>query len=241
MESSGGRALLRAEGAAARGGGPHAETPLKATKATTMLLPAAAAVGPYTETPLKATKVTKTMLLPAAATTGLRRPRNPVETPWARLHVPPARSRAPRFHDALFARLSLVVQPAKCECWIDEAHIDSLDTHRGLVTRSHLLDGVTPYYGVMCYGISIGSEEYIKLALDGKCDEIACISTKLITSLSSSHKQQLWLLTLFSTARKFEYFARHCHPDHSREACTRFDAIIHAQATHALGVSLDDD
>ncbi|KAJ1616458.1 hypothetical protein T492DRAFT_1106639 [Pavlovales sp. CCMP2436] len=33
------------EGAAARGGGPHAETPLKAAKATTtMLLPAAAAV-----------------------------------------------------------------------------------------------------------------------------------------------------------------------------------------------------
>ncbi|KAJ1640448.1 hypothetical protein T492DRAFT_898385 [Pavlovales sp. CCMP2436] len=38
-------------GAAARGGGPHTETPLKATKAT------------------------KTMLLPAAATAGLRRPR----------------------------------------------------------------------------------------------------------------------------------------------------------------------
>ncbi|KAJ1627101.1 hypothetical protein T492DRAFT_877340 [Pavlovales sp. CCMP2436] len=66
------------------------ETPLKATKATTMLLPAAAAVdvrralaegaaarggGPHTETPLKATKATKTMLLPAAATAGLRRPR----------------------------------------------------------------------------------------------------------------------------------------------------------------------
>ncbi|KAJ1636147.1 hypothetical protein T492DRAFT_862071, partial [Pavlovales sp. CCMP2436] len=29
---------------ATRGGGPHAETPLKATKVTTMLLPAAAAV-----------------------------------------------------------------------------------------------------------------------------------------------------------------------------------------------------
>ncbi|KAJ1628887.1 hypothetical protein T492DRAFT_908023 [Pavlovales sp. CCMP2436] len=39
------------EGAAARGGGPHTETPLKATKAT------------------------KTMLLPAAATAGLRRSR----------------------------------------------------------------------------------------------------------------------------------------------------------------------
>ncbi|KAJ1627579.1 hypothetical protein T492DRAFT_876537 [Pavlovales sp. CCMP2436] len=71
-------------GAVSRGGEQHAETPLKATKATTtmllptplkatkattMLLPAAAA------TPLKATKATKTMLLPAAATAGLRRPR----------------------------------------------------------------------------------------------------------------------------------------------------------------------
>ncbi|KAJ1622909.1 hypothetical protein T492DRAFT_1059025 [Pavlovales sp. CCMP2436] len=37
-----------AEGAAARGGGPHAETPLKATKATkTILLPAAAANGQH--------------------------------------------------------------------------------------------------------------------------------------------------------------------------------------------------
>ncbi|KAJ1624419.1 hypothetical protein T492DRAFT_881835 [Pavlovales sp. CCMP2436] len=147
-----------------------------------------------------------------------------------------------RFHDALFLRLGLVVQPSKCECWIDEAHIASLDAHRGLVTRSHLLDGaLTPHYGVMCYGVPIGSEEYVKLALAEKCDEIASISNKLIATLSSSHKQQLWLLTLFSTARKFEYFARHCYPDQARDACTRFDAIIHTQATHALGVSLDDD
>ncbi|KAJ1636902.1 hypothetical protein T492DRAFT_861017 [Pavlovales sp. CCMP2436] len=62
----------------------HAETPLKATKATTMLLPAAAAGaaarggGLHTETPLKAIKATKTMLLLAAATAGLRRPRRGV-------------------------------------------------------------------------------------------------------------------------------------------------------------------
>ncbi|KAJ1625618.1 hypothetical protein T492DRAFT_910780 [Pavlovales sp. CCMP2436] len=48
------QAQVCAEGAAARGGGPHTETPLKATKAT------------------------KTMLLPAAATAGLRWPRRGV-------------------------------------------------------------------------------------------------------------------------------------------------------------------
>ncbi|KAJ1617767.1 hypothetical protein T492DRAFT_1097411 [Pavlovales sp. CCMP2436] len=78
-------------GAVSRGGEQHAETPLKATKATTMLLPAATAVCALAaarccplevlagtsrpSTPLKATKATKTMLLPAAATAGLRRPR----------------------------------------------------------------------------------------------------------------------------------------------------------------------
>ncbi|KAJ1622558.1 hypothetical protein T492DRAFT_1061605, partial [Pavlovales sp. CCMP2436] len=36
--SSSGCALRAAVGAAARGGGPHAETPLKATKATTTML-----------------------------------------------------------------------------------------------------------------------------------------------------------------------------------------------------------
>ncbi|KAJ1631374.1 hypothetical protein T492DRAFT_869973 [Pavlovales sp. CCMP2436] len=67
------KCVARCGGAAARGGGPHAETPLKATKATTMLLPAAAAVCALAasqccplETPLKATKAT-TILLPAAA------------------------------------------------------------------------------------------------------------------------------------------------------------------------------
>ncbi|KAJ1632583.1 hypothetical protein T492DRAFT_987791 [Pavlovales sp. CCMP2436] len=45
LGSSSGCASRAAEGAAARGGGPHAETPLKVTKATTtILLPAAAAV-----------------------------------------------------------------------------------------------------------------------------------------------------------------------------------------------------
>ncbi|KAJ1635651.1 hypothetical protein T492DRAFT_964961, partial [Pavlovales sp. CCMP2436] len=44
LGSSSGCASRAAEDAAARGGGLHAETPLKATKATTMLLPAAAAV-----------------------------------------------------------------------------------------------------------------------------------------------------------------------------------------------------
>ncbi|KAJ1617845.1 hypothetical protein T492DRAFT_917332 [Pavlovales sp. CCMP2436] len=69
---SSGCASRAAMGAAVRGGGPHAETPLKATKATTtMLLPTAAAGaaarggGPHTKTPLKATKATQTMLLPA--------------------------------------------------------------------------------------------------------------------------------------------------------------------------------
>ncbi|KAJ1626619.1 hypothetical protein T492DRAFT_878162 [Pavlovales sp. CCMP2436] len=43
-------AAVCALGAAARGGGPHAETPLKATKATTtMLLPASAAVAAAAE------------------------------------------------------------------------------------------------------------------------------------------------------------------------------------------------
>ncbi|KAJ1618340.1 hypothetical protein T492DRAFT_1093321, partial [Pavlovales sp. CCMP2436] len=36
---------------------------------------AARSGGPHTDTPLKATKATKTMMLPAAATAGLRRPR----------------------------------------------------------------------------------------------------------------------------------------------------------------------
>ncbi|KAJ1636084.1 hypothetical protein T492DRAFT_962036 [Pavlovales sp. CCMP2436] len=51
LGSSSGCASRAAVGAAARGGGSHAETPLKAAKAT------------------------KTVLLPAAATAGLRRPR----------------------------------------------------------------------------------------------------------------------------------------------------------------------
>ncbi|KAJ1629657.1 hypothetical protein T492DRAFT_907414 [Pavlovales sp. CCMP2436] len=62
-------------GAVSRSGEQHAETPLKATKATTtMLLPAATAVCALAaarccplETPLKATKATTTMLLPTAA------------------------------------------------------------------------------------------------------------------------------------------------------------------------------
>ncbi|KAJ1619026.1 hypothetical protein T492DRAFT_1088864 [Pavlovales sp. CCMP2436] len=90
-------------GAVSRGGEQHAETPLKATKATTtMLLPAATTVCALAAArccPLEvfagtsrppvslgssgsssgcasraaATKATKTMLLPAAATAGLRR------------------------------------------------------------------------------------------------------------------------------------------------------------------------
>ncbi|KAJ1631381.1 hypothetical protein T492DRAFT_995818 [Pavlovales sp. CCMP2436] len=57
----------KAEGAAARGGGPHTETPLKATKAT------------------------KTMLLPAAATAGLLRPRRGRGGAWGpgRTHSQP--------------------------------------------------------------------------------------------------------------------------------------------------------
>ncbi|KAJ1619534.1 hypothetical protein T492DRAFT_1084782 [Pavlovales sp. CCMP2436] len=50
--------LALVEGAAARGGGLHTETPLKATKAT------------------------KTMLLPAGATAGLRRPRRGRSGAW---------------------------------------------------------------------------------------------------------------------------------------------------------------
>jgi hypothetical protein len=95
-----------------------------------------------------------------------------------------------RFHDALLLRLDLVVQPAKCECWINEAYITSLDEHRGGVTRNHLIDGVTmaPHYGVMCYGVPIGSEEYIiKLALAGTCDEIALASQTSLSHRSVRH------------------------------------------------------
>ncbi|KAJ1628263.1 hypothetical protein T492DRAFT_875425 [Pavlovales sp. CCMP2436] len=100
----------------------HAETPLKATKATTtMLFPAATAGaaarggGPHTETPLKATKATKTMLLPAAATAGLRRPRG-CGWPWCLQRVLTERAMSPlRRAEGCSRFWDLVAVPARMQ------------------------------------------------------------------------------------------------------------------------------
>ncbi|KAJ1621199.1 hypothetical protein T492DRAFT_887418 [Pavlovales sp. CCMP2436] len=65
------RGRVERKGAAARGGGPHAETPLKPTKATTMLLPAAAAMAAAAEARPRRGRVEAMLARVAGATTDL--------------------------------------------------------------------------------------------------------------------------------------------------------------------------
>jgi len=134
------------------------------------------------------------------------------------------------------------LQRAKTKCYIDPRHAEALEAHRGDVPLGEVVDddGGT-HLGITVYGAPIGSEGYVRTILARKCDEIAGISDKLINTLGSSHKQALWVLTLLSTSRKFDYFARHNFPADTADSCATFDNIILKQAAMALGFDPENE
>lgn len=78
--------------------------------------------------------------------------------------------------------------------------------------------------GMICYGIPIGSDSYVKHMLSKKVDEISnqaeCISTIL-----EEEKQSLWTILRSSLAQKLEFWLSLCYPTQVRDAAEKMDRL----------------
>jgi hypothetical protein len=137
---------------------------------------------------------------------------------------------------AALAGLGIEANFLKCHCWIAEEHADLLDASRGRFPWGGVTDACgLVHRGITVYGVPMGSAEYIRIVLEGKCARIAGNATKLINMLGRTHKQLLWLITKFSTAHKLDYWLLHCFPGDVAEAARRFDKVVRDLTVVSLG------
>ena len=71
----------------------------------------------------------------------------------------------------------------------------------------------------MCYGIPLGSDEFVSLQLEQKSKEIIDDSVKMVEMLSGDIQALRSMLWLFTMSR-FEYFAQLTQPSLSETSCS---------------------
>ena len=78
--------------------------------------------------------------------------------------------------------------------------------------------------GIICYGIPIGSDDYVRHMLSLKVNEIEEDTDKIISLLQNNH-QALWAVFKSSITTKFDYWLTLCLPSLTEEAARRVNSI----------------
>ena len=93
------------------------------------------------------------------------------------------------------------------------------------------------YRGFMCYGILLGSDEFVRHQLQQKSQEIIDDSVKMVDVLSGD-RQALWSMLRLSTMSRFEYVCQLAPPSLSEPAASMLDSHLWTvlEASLILGV-----
>ena len=91
--------------------------------------------------------------------------------------------------------------------------------------------------GFILYGVPIGTDIYVKHALDKKVDEIQQEACRAVDVLSSE-RQCLWTVLRSSVLAQFEYWLMMVHPSQVMEAARRMDSVIWMVLEKVAGFSI---
>ena len=79
--------------------------------------------------------------------------------------------------------------------------------------------------GFLCYGVPVGTDDYVTIMLDKKVEELV-ESSKRTCSLLENERQGLWTILRSSLQYQFEYWAMLVHPTQVLAAAQRVDNIL---------------
>ena len=125
-------------------------------------------------------------------------------------------------HDVL-VNCGLRLQLAKTEVYCSGQDLPP-ETPPGLVRAGCLVTG-SFHPGMICYGVPIGSDEYVKHMLDVKVSELET-QAHTMCELLGQEKQALWSVLRSSLSSKLDYWLTLCYPSDIMEAAKRMDQVI---------------
>ena len=88
--------------------------------------------------------------------------------------------------------------------------------------------------GFLCYGIPIGSTEYVKHMLESKAQEVVR-EVEEITEILGEDSQALWVVLHRSLAHKMDYHLSLCYPSDIRPTATYLDSVLWSMLEKAAG------
>ena len=125
-----------------------------------------------------------------------------------------------RFERRLLDRCGLVLQRTKTEVFSWNGVLP-MDTPAGMVLAGREVEGVfSP--GYMCYGVPVGSKEYVQNVLDEKVEQIAEQAEKAVKMLEGE-RQALWSVIKWSLSQRFEYWLQLSYPSDVKAAAVALD------------------
>ena len=89
----------------------------------------------------------------------------------------------------------------------------------------------------MCYGIPIGSPEYVKYQLSLKVQEVANEVDEIVKVLEGEG-QAIWTIARSSTAMKLDYHLALCYPSDMAEAAKEMDRLLASMLQSATGLRI---
>ena len=127
-----------------------------------------------------------------------------------------------RFERRIGARCSLRLQRSKTEvfCWGELPSCTPPDLKRAGIN----VDGIF-HPGFVCYGVAMGSDEFVRSSLDGKVEELG-ESVLASMDLLGADLQAMWTLLSSSVSQKLSYLTSLQYPSDMRGAAIRADQIL---------------
>ena len=127
------------------------------------------------------------------------------------------------FASSLHARCNLTLQPAKTEVFTSTGLLPA-NTPAGFKRAGVELDGFF-HPGFMCYGIPIGSNEFVRHMLMEKVREISK-SADMACQVLHNDSQALWAILRSSLAQQLDYHLSLCYPSDIKSAATHLDGVL---------------
>ena len=88
--------------------------------------------------------------------------------------------------------------------------------------------------GFVCYGVPIGSSNFVANKMDSKVEEVAEKALKA-TELLEGERQALWTILRASIKFQFEYWLGLCYPSDVLPAARRVDSVLHGVLEAVVG------
>ena len=112
------------------------------------------------------------------------------------------------------------------------------DTPVGLIRAGQDLNG-TFESGFVCYGIPVGTDNYVDFMLNCKLDEIQN-DIKIIQETLSENRQAMWAVLRSSISQKLDYWLTLVYPSQIQKVASKMDKVLKSVLNDLIGIEVPE-